>query len=88
MVFVVEEIPHSTFTREGDDLVMLFHVPLVEALTSGGSARPIKLINGQTTSINLPSPLVKPGSETKVPGAGWLIRKDGMVKGKGDLIIR
>jgi len=88
IVFVVEEKPHPVFTREGDNLVMAFHLPLVEALTRAGSQQPVKLIDGRTISINLPAPIVKPGSETKVSGAGWLIRKDGILKGKGDLIIR
>lgn len=88
MVFVVEEKPHSDFTREGDNLVMELHLPLVEALTSGGGSRPIKLIDGKVSTINLPSPIVKPGSESKIFGAGWLVRKDGQTKGRGDLIIR
>ncbi|MQL85209.1 hypothetical protein Taro_017725 [Colocasia esculenta] len=50
VVFVIEERPHEVYTREGDDLVAVEHITLVQALT-GYTARLPTLDGG---SIILP----------------------------------
>jgi len=88
MVFVIEEAPHSVFRREGDILVANYHIPLGDALTSSGQTRNIAGIDGKKIPWSLPSTVIMPGMEHKVPGQGWPNRKDGAVRGRGDLVIR
>lgn len=75
MVFVIEEKPHATFKREGDDLVYTLQVPLVDALAGpdgGGSpARTLTHLDGRTISYNVPYPRgggspLKPGQVIRV----------------------
>ncbi|KAF8626122.1 hypothetical protein AX17_006617 [Amanita inopinata Kibby_2008] len=92
LVFVVEEKPHDVFTREGNDLVATLKVTLVEALTGApGSAkltRVLELLDGRRLQVPAPLGVVKPGHETRIPGEGMPIRKEGSVKNKGDLIVK
>jgi DnaJ family protein B protein 4 len=75
MVFVIEEKPHTTFKREGDDLVYNFQVPLVDALTGpdggGTPGRSITHLDGRTINFNIPYPRgggapLKPGQVIRV----------------------
>ncbi|KAF8314898.1 uncharacterized protein EI90DRAFT_3089288 [Cantharellus anzutake] len=88
MVFVIEEILHPVFKREGDILVANYHVPLGDALTSSGQTRSITGLDGKKVTWSLPNTVIMPGTEHKIPGQGWPIRKEGTARGKGDLIIR
>ncbi|KAG7089359.1 hypothetical protein E1B28_011049 [Marasmius oreades] len=88
VVFVVEEKPHSTFTREGNDLIYQLSIPLVEALTHDGGKKVVDMLDGRKLQVPIPSGVVKPGQETTIPGEGMPIRKDGSVKKKGDLIVK
>lgn len=91
LVFVVEEKPHPTFTREGNDLMCKLQIPLVDALTDDGTSkrtRTLEALDGRKLQIPVPKSIVKPGQESTLPGEGMPIRKDGSVKKKGDLIIK
>jgi DnaJ family protein B protein 4 len=88
LVFVVEEKPHATFTREGNDLVCKLKIPLVDALTGTGGKRIVDALDGRKLQVPVPSGVVKPGQQSTVSGEGMPIRKDGSIKKKGDLIIR
>ncbi|KAJ3780774.1 hypothetical protein GGU10DRAFT_134077 [Lentinula aff. detonsa] len=88
LVFVVEEKPHDTFKREGNDLVCHISIPLREALTHDGGKKQVETLDGRKIQANIPAGVVKPGQETTVQGEGMPIRKDGTVKKKGDLIIK
>ncbi|KIK55077.1 hypothetical protein GYMLUDRAFT_176117 [Collybiopsis luxurians FD-317 M1] len=89
LVFVVEEKPHETFKREGNDLVCHVPLSLVEALThESGLKKMVEVLDGRKIQVNVPAGVVKPGQETTVQGEGMPIRKDGAVKKKGDLVIK
>ena len=88
LVFVVEEKPHPTFTREDNDLVCKLKIPLVDALVGGGGKRTVNALDGRKLQVPIPSGVVKPGQESRMSGEGMPIRKDGSVKKKGDLIIK
>jgi DnaJ family protein B protein 4 len=91
LVFVVEEKPHPTFTREGNDLICKLQIPLVDALTDDGTSkrtRMLEALDGRKLQIPVPKGIVKPGQESTLPGDGMPIRKDGSVKKKGDLIVK
>ncbi|KAI3607426.1 hypothetical protein WG66_004920 [Moniliophthora roreri] len=88
LVFVVEEKPHPTFTREGNDLISRVPIPLLEALTHDGGKKVVELLDGRKLQVQIPSGVVKPGQETTIPGEGMPIRKDGSVKKKGDLVVK
>lgn len=88
LVFIVEEKPHSVFTRDGDDLVCNSKIPLVDALTGGDTKKVVQLLDGRKVQVSLPLGVVKPGQETRVVDEGMPIRKQASPKTKGDLVIR
>lgn len=92
LVFVVEEKPHDTYTREGNDLICRVPISLVEALTGapggGKLTKTVEMLDGRKLQVAVPTGIVKPGQEMTVPGEGMPIRKDGSVKKKGDLVIK
>ncbi|BGP42464.1 Molecular chaperone (DnaJ super) [Rhodotorula kratochvilovae] len=97
IVFVIEEKPHATFKREGDDLVYTLKVPLVDALAGpaggGGASRSITHLDGRTVNVNIPYPRgggapLKPGQEIRVAGEGMPISRKTATKPKGDLVVR
>ena len=88
LVFVVEEAPHDRFTREGNDLITTEKLALVDALTGTLSTRTITGLDGKKIPVAVPGPVVKPGAQTRVPGHGMPIRKDGQVRSRGDLIVK
>ncbi|CAG8743010.1 11553_t:CDS:1, partial [Acaulospora colombiana] len=88
LVFVIEELPHERFTRDGNDLVTTEKITLLEALTGTGGTRQIRVPDGRRPSVTIPASVVKPGSQTRVPGFGMPIRKAGETKQNGDLIVK
>ena len=88
LVFVVEEAPHDKFAREGNDLNTTEKLSLVDALTGTGSTRTITGLDGKKIPVPVPVPVVKPGAQTKIPGHGMPIRKEGQVRSRGDLIVK
>ncbi|BGP02590.1 Protein SIS1 [Rhodotorula toruloides] len=97
IVFVLEEKPHATFKREGDDLIYTFKVPLVDALSGpAGGGSPTKTLthlDGRTINFNVPYPRgggapLKPGQEIRIAGEGMPITRKNAPKPKGDLVVR
>lgn len=88
LVFIVEEKAHEVFTREGDDLICRLRIPLVDALTGVDGKKTIVALDGRKLQIPLPGGVVKPNQETRIPNEGMPIRKQGITKKKGDLIVR
>ncbi|KAH9957436.1 hypothetical protein BC827DRAFT_1225857 [Russula dissimulans] len=88
LVFVVEDKPHTRFTRSGDDLIARVDIPLVEALTNEtGAKKQLEHLDGRRLQVPVPTGVVKPGQETRVAGEGMPIRKKGGGR-KGDLVVR
>ncbi|OCB85288.1 DnaJ-domain-containing protein [Sanghuangporus baumii] len=86
LVFVVEEKPHPRFERDASELIVKEKIPLVDALTNiGGGVRHIEHLDGRRVPVPLPLGVIKPGTESRVPGEGMPIRKE---RRKGDLIVR
>ncbi|CAE6435218.1 unnamed protein product, partial [Rhizoctonia solani] len=89
VVFVVEEKEHARFKRDGEDLITTCKVPLLEALTGeGGATQSIELLDGTQRTIRTPASIIKPGQETRIPGLGMPVRKEGKVVRKGDLVVK
>ncbi|CAE6332944.1 unnamed protein product, partial [Rhizoctonia solani] len=89
VVFVVEEKEHPHFKRDGEDLIIACKVPLLEALAGeGGATQTIELLDGSQRSIRTPASVIKPGQETRIPGLGMPVRKEGKVVRKGDLVVK
>ena len=88
LVFVVEEKPHERFVRDGSDLITTQKIPLVDALTNAGGKRAVDTLDGRKIQVPLPSGIIKPGMETRVPGEGMPVRKEGSVRSKGDLVVK
>ncbi len=90
VVFIVEEKPHPTFKREGDDLIVNYRLPLVDALCGASDtskAPTVTGIDGKSHPIRLPSGVIKPGHQIRISGEGMPKRKEGKVVGKGDLVV-
>ncbi|EDQ91307.1 uncharacterized protein MONBRDRAFT_18063 [Monosiga brevicollis MX1] len=70
--FVIQEKPHQTFRRDGDDLLVTVRIPLVDALC--GSTVQIPLLNGTRMPLQLPT--INPGTVKVLPNQG-MPKKDG-----------
>lgn len=82
--FVLEEKPHPTFTRRGDDLVAELELSLLEALS--GFSKSVKTLDGRQLPVSSSSRVIQPGQEERYPGEGMPIsKKPGQ---KGDLIVK
>jgi DnaJ family protein B protein 4 len=90
LVFVIEEKPHELFQRNENYLVCKMEIPLVDALArpSGLAKKAVQALDGRKLQVAIPDGIVKPGQETRISGEGMPIRKDGIVKRKGDLIVK
>lgn len=88
LVFVVEEKPHETFVRDGNDLTCRLPISLLDALTGTGGKRVVEALDGRKLQVGVPPGVVKPGQQTTVIGEGMPIRQNGSVKKKGDLIVK
>ncbi|KAF7312529.1 DnaJ-domain-containing protein [Mycena indigotica] len=88
LVFVVEEKPHETFERKGNDLLCKVSIPLLDALTGSGGKKVVEALDGRKLQIAVPPGVVKPFQETIVSNEGMPIRKDGSVRTKGNLVVQ
>lgn len=78
LVFVIDEKPHSVFTRDGNDLVVTQKVSLAEALT-GYTVR-LTTLDGRVLNIPINN-VIHPTYEEVVPREGMPIPKDPSKKG-------
>ena len=88
LVFVVEEKPHTRFTRDNNDLVTTLKIPLVDALTGTGTKQVVEHLDGRKIQVSPPSDIVKPGQTTVIRGEGMPVRKAGAAKQKGDMTVK
>ncbi|KAL8054283.1 hypothetical protein ABFS82_05G129500 [Erythranthe guttata] len=84
LVFVIDEKPHATFKRDGNDLIMSHRVTLAEAI--GGTTVDLTTLDNRSLSVPV-SDIVSPGYELVVSREGMPITK-GTTTGRGDLKIR
>ncbi|XP_028081041.1 dnaJ homolog subfamily B member 5-like [Camellia sinensis] len=83
LVFVIDEKPHSIFTRDSNDLIMSHRVTLAEAL--GGTTVSLTTLDGRNLLIPV-TDLVSPAYEMVVAREGMPITKE---RGnRGDLRIK
>ncbi|KAB5524882.1 hypothetical protein DKX38_022631 [Salix brachista] len=78
VVFVVDEKPHATYVRDGNDLVIKQEITLLEALT--GKTLDLTTLDGRNIMLSL-TDIVKPGFEVVVPNEGMPISKEPGKKG-------
>ncbi|PSS16435.1 DnaJ subfamily B member like [Actinidia chinensis var. chinensis] len=83
LVFIIDEKPHSVFTRDGNDLVVTQKIPLADALT-GHTVR-LTTLDGRNLTIPINN-VIHPNYEEVVPREGMPIPKD--PSKKGDLRIK
>lgn len=85
MAFIISQQPHPTFTREGNDLILLVKLDLVTALT-GGTVQ-VNTLDARRLSVVLDR-VVAPGSERVLPGEGMSITKGPQAGRRGNLRLR
>ncbi|KAK7327839.1 hypothetical protein VNO77_21932 [Canavalia gladiata] len=73
LVFVIDEKPHSVFTRDGNDLVVTQKVSLADALT--GYTVHLTALDGRVLNIPITN-VIHPNYEEVVPREGMPIPKD------------
>lgn len=78
IVFIIDEKPHDLFTREGNDLLVMQKISLVEALT--GYTAHITTLDGRNLTIPINS-VIHPSYEEVVPREGMPIPRDSSKKG-------
>ncbi|WJX44586.1 hypothetical protein P8452_31540 [Trifolium repens] len=78
LVFVIDERPHSVFSREGNDLIVTQKISLAEALT--GYTVHLTTLDGKNLSIPINN-VIHPNYEEVVPKEGMPIPKDPSKKG-------
>lgn len=78
LIFIIDEKPHSVFTRDGNDLVVTQKVSLAEALT--GYTVHLTTLDGRSLNIPINS-VINPNYEEIVPGEGMPIPKDRTKRG-------
>ncbi|CAN1129644.1 DnaJ homolog subfamily B member 4 [Linum perenne] len=83
LIFIIDEKPHSTFTRDGNDLVVTKKISLGEALT--GCTVNVTTLDGRNLTIPIEK-VVQPDYEEVVPREGMPFQKD--PSRKGNLRIR
>lgn len=83
LVFVIDEKPHDTYKRDGNDLIINQRVTLAEAL--GGTTVNLTTLDGRELSIPV-NDIVSPGYELVVAMEGMPITRE--PGNKGDLRIR
>ena len=82
LVFVLDEKPHPTFKREGDDLHITLDISLSEALT--GVNKTITTLDSKPLTISTDS-VVEPNSTRRIPKKGMPNSKTGAY---GDLVVK
>ncbi|KAK4512913.1 Origin recognition complex, subunit 1 [Mucor velutinosus] len=84
LVFEIEEKPHASFIRHGDNLQTTVKLTLKEALT--GFKKSIPRLDGQTvTTVETQNRIIQNGQEEILIGEGMPNEETGE---KGDLIVR
>ena len=78
LVFIIDEKPHSTFTRDGDDLVVTQRISVVEAWTD--YTIHLTTLDGRDLIIPINN-VIHPTYEAVVPREGMPIPKDPSKKG-------
>lgn len=84
LVFVVRQMPHTRFLRDGDDLVVKMQIPLAKALIAGVTVD-VPSLDNRILRVPLRD-VVYPGYERVVKNEGMPISK--APGSKGDLKIR
>ncbi|KAF0978498.1 hypothetical protein FDP41_002318 [Naegleria fowleri] len=83
VVFEIDELPHSTFQRDGNNLIYSPSISLKEALS--GTVIEVKTLDDRMLRIPI-NDIVEPGYTKIVSGEGMPLSKD--PDQKGDLIIK
>ncbi|KAG8635398.1 hypothetical protein MANES_16G032100v8 [Manihot esculenta] len=78
LVFIIDEKPHSIFTREGNDLITIKKISLAEALT--GYTVHLTTLDGRSLTIPINN-VIHPDYEEVVPKEGMPIPKDPSKRG-------
>ncbi|TIB86144.1 DnaJ-domain-containing protein [Wallemia mellicola] len=88
IVFIIEEKPHASFDRDGDNLEVHHKISLKEALCGIPSPSiKVRHLDGRLIDVTPPSGVIQPGSKLTKYGEGMPISKKDSVKKKGDLKI-
>jgi DnaJ family protein B protein 4 len=90
VIFIVDEVPHPKFRREGANLFTTCDISLLDALCQ--TRHVIQGLDGQDVIVDvghdLAGGIIRPGDISRVAGMGMPVRKNSQVVSAGDLIIK
>ncbi|XP_047970230.1 dnaJ homolog subfamily B member 13-like [Salvia hispanica] len=78
LVFIIDEKPHSVFTRDGNDLIVTQKIPLAEALT--GYTLHLTTLDGRNLTVPI-NTVIHPTYEEVIPREGMPLPKDPTKRG-------
>lgn len=73
LVFVIDEKPHDTFKRDGNDLIVTKKISLVEALS--GCSFTLGSLDGRSLTVSIPD-VIHPGYEKVLAKEGMPVAKE------------
>lgn len=79
LVFIIDEKPHSTFSREGNDLIVTQKISLAEALT--GYTVHLTTLDGRSLTVPIHNIIIHPTYEEVVPQEGMPVSKEASRRG-------
>lgn len=83
VVFIIKELPHERFRREGNNLIYKIDISLLEALT--GYTTSIHTLDGRILPLHYPA-VIFPGYAHSIPGEGMPNSK--LPHTRGTLIVK
>lgn len=90
VIFIVDEVPHPKYRREGANLFTTVDISLLDVLSE--TKHVIQGIDGHNIEVDVGAELaggiIRNGDVSRVPQGGMPIRKNSQVVGAGDLIIK
>lgn len=84
IVFVIRDLPHAVFKREGSDLCYKAQISLKQALCGGFSVE-VPTLDGGKTTLKFADEVINPGTSRRVPGYGLPVSKQ--PGRRGDLVV-
>lgn len=86
VIFIIKQKNHDIFIRDNNDLIMILNIDLEEA--THGFDKYIRGIDNKQINICMQNSIETSNYVHKIKNEGMLIRKEGKIIGRGDLLVK